>query len=306
MSPLIDLLEQLLGPAKTLAHNELLFYCPFCPARHYKPKLAIRMSSGSAVYHCWICETKGRSLYHLFRKLNATPFQIEELNRLTKSDYFISDNVSDKQPLSLPPEFIPLWIPNSMPEYKHAMLYAKRRGISVEDIMKYMIGYADSGTYRNMLIIPSYDKDGKLNYFVGRSFYNDSVIKYKNPPVSKDVIGFEFFLSYLLPLIICEGPLDAINIKRNTIPLFGKTLSGKLKSRLVKRDISDIYFALDRDAMSEVVKIAEEFMGLGKQVYIVDMPEKDPADLGFEKFTALMNKTEPLTFSKLMRHKMGV
>ncbi|KKK84990.1 hypothetical protein LCGC14_2777800, partial [marine sediment metagenome] len=77
------------------------------------------------------------------------------------------------------------------------------------------------------------------------------------------------------------------------------------QNRLEKQDISDIYFALDRDAMSEVVKVAEEFMGMGKQVYIVDIPEKDPADLGFTRFTELMNKTEPLTFSKLMRYKIA-
>ena len=57
--------------------------------------------------------------------------------------------------------------------------------------------------------------------------------------------------------------------------------------------------------MSEVVKVAEEFMGLGKQVYIVDMPEKDPSDLGFTRFIELMNSTKPLTFSMLMRYKVA-
>jgi hypothetical protein len=52
------------------------------------------------------------------------------------------------------------------------MLYLilKSRGITKNDIEKYNIGYCETGRYAKMIIIPSYDENGQLNYFTGRSF----------------------------------------------------------------------------------------------------------------------------------------
>ena len=42
--------------------------------------------------------------------------------------------------------------------------------------------------------------------------------KYKNPDVSRDIIPFELFINWDLPIILCEGLFDAIAIKsRNLI-----------------------------------------------------------------------------------------
>ena len=57
---------------------------------------------------------------------------------------------------------------------KRAFTYLKSRNISKDDIEKYNIGYCDFGKYKNMVIIPSYDKDGILNYFSSRSFDKDA------------------------------------------------------------------------------------------------------------------------------------
>jgi hypothetical protein len=42
--------------------------------------------------------------------------------------------------------------------------------------------------------------------------------------VSRDIIGFELFINWNVPIILCEGVFDAIAIKRNAIPLLGKTI----------------------------------------------------------------------------------
>ena len=68
---------------------------------------------------------------------------------------------------------------------KHAYSYLKRRNITTQDILKYNIGYCDYGRYSNMIIIPSYDNNGKLNYFTARSFEKDPYIKYRNPDASR-------------------------------------------------------------------------------------------------------------------------
>ena len=52
-------------------------------------------------------------------------------------------------------------------------------------LTKYNLGYCEYGNYKNMIIIPSYDENGKLNYFTGRSFEKDPYRKYRNPEVIK-------------------------------------------------------------------------------------------------------------------------
>ena len=69
--------------------------------------------------------------------------------------------------------------------------------------MKYNIGYCESGLFSNRVIIPSYDEDGKLNFFVGRDIY-DSPMKYKNSSTTKDVVGFELFINWNEPIVLCE------------------------------------------------------------------------------------------------------
>ena len=56
------------------------------------------------------------------------------------------------------------------------------------DVIRYGMGYCEEGLYANRIIVPSYSSDGELNYFVGRDIYEGGM-KYKNPPVSKDIVG---------------------------------------------------------------------------------------------------------------------
>ncbi len=39
-----------------------------------------------------------------------------------------------------------------------------------EDIIKYNIGFCNEGPYGGRVIIPSYDDNGKLNYFIARDY----------------------------------------------------------------------------------------------------------------------------------------
>ena len=101
--------------------------------------------------------------------------------------------------------------------------------------MKYQIGYCEVGPYKGMVIIPSYDDAGRLNFFSGRSFYSDSVMKHKNPIASKNIIPLELFVSWDFPIILCEGMFDAIAIKRNAIPLLGISISNKLMQKIIEK-----------------------------------------------------------------------
>jgi len=179
----------------------------------------------------------------------------------------------------------------------------KSRGITPVEIIKYQIGYCEEGVYKNKVIIPSYDENGMLNYFVGRSFYEGG-LKHKNPDVSKDVVGFEMMVNWDLPITLCEGVFDAMAIRMNAIPLFGKSPQSVLQRKIIEKGVKKMYIALDSDAFKNALKLAETLMNDGVEVHIVEMGDSDPSELGFDKIYEKINNTEALTLRKLMEYKL--
>jgi DNA primase len=303
-SILVGLLDSVLGKGSPTARGNYAYKCPFCS--HHKKKLEINMvptAKGENPWHCWVCDAKGKTLVGLFKKLKVDKEKIFEL----KSTLGFAEKRKDedeKVKVELPKEFIPLYEAKPTPLAKQAVAYLKKRGIKKEDIIKYNIGYCESGRYENMVIIPSYNENGSLEYFVGRSFEKDPRRKFDAPTASKNIIGFENLINWNVPVILCEGAFDAIAVKRNAIPLFGKIVPKKLMQKIVTNDVKKVYIALDKDAIKDTLKLSEKIMNSGKEVYIVEMDDKDPSEMGFEQFTNLVQKSIPLTFSSFFSLKL--
>ena len=304
---LVTLINSVLGTGKKTARGNMAYHCPYC--NHHKPKLEINFTEnkeGVNPWHCWVCDKKGKSVIPLLYQFKASPEKIAEAKSLVKdiSPGYIKEVKSNF--LKLPKEYINLATNNNSILRKHAINYLKQRNITLKDIIKYDIGYCEDGLYANMIIIPTYDNDGKLNYFVARTFKNDEYIKYKNPQASRDIIPNEHFINWDIPIILCEGIFDAIAIKRNAIPLLGKNIQSNLMKKLVTSKIKKIYIALDKDAIKQALRFCEILLAEGKEVYFVDMQDKDPSEMGFTNFTKLIQKTIPLTYSSLLEYKLSV
>ena len=282
--------------------NEYMWWSPF--VNHHKPKLQVNIKNGK--WHCWVSGQGGHNLFQLFKKVKATKKQYQELNEL--SDNFSFEYVPTKQEnkeVKLPDEYKPMWTKSNSPTYKHALKYLKSRGVSQDDMIKYSIGYCEEGLYSNRIIIPSYDNEGQLNFFIGRDIF-DSKLKYRNSPTPKDIIGFELFVNWDEPILLVEGALDAITSKVNSIPLFGKTIMNNLKRRILEKKVKTLYVALDNDAVKDSMKIVEELMNEGIKVHMIKLTEKDPNDIGYEKFTDIKNSTNETSFRELVKYKLGM
>lgn len=279
-----------------------MYWSPFIS--HHKPKLQLNIVTGK--WHCWVSSQGGHNLFQLFKKLNATKEQYGELRDIVGESPYKSttEKSSSVERVELPKEYKPLWNGGRGPEFENARKYMFRRGITQEDLLKYNVGYCTEGLYNNRVIIPSYDEHGQLNFFVGRDIFS-SKMKYRNSPTSKDVIGFELFISWDEPIVLCEGPLDAMAIKRNAIPLFGKTILPLLSKKIIEKKVKTIYISLDTDAISDSLKMVENFMRNGIDVYFVELTQKDPSDLGFEKMVDVLKSTNKMKFSDLMRYKLN-
>mgnify|MGYP003670646792 FL=1 len=299
---IITLLETVMGRGKINSNDNIAFHCPFC--HHNKKKMEVNIVT--QYWHCWVCNAAGRKLPILFRKLNVQREKIAKLIELLDDvEWRPTKTTTDTPVLQLPEGYRPLWKLQEMsPEYRNAIHYLKSRNITIHDILKYRIGYCRKGSYKGKIIIPSYDANGSLNYFVARAYYAEDKYKHKNPPASKDIVGFELHINWNMPIILVEGAFDAIAIKRNCIPLFGKTISNTLKKRIVEKGVKDIYICLDLDARKQALETAEYFMSNGLNVFFVDITGKDPSELGFEKITNVLHETHIMNETELMEQKI--
>jgi hypothetical protein len=302
---LIALVNSVLGTGKSTARGNYAYHCPFC--NHHKSKLEINFTEnkkGENPWHCWACDRKGKKIYQIFKHIQVPSNTMAELRSIVKTEFNDKEVVVEEK-VSLPKEFKSLLnISKTDILGRHALTYLKSRNINEEDILKYNIGYCETGRYAKMVIIPSYDENGNLNYFTGRSFEKEPSVKYRNPSVSRDIIPFELFINWEIPFILCEGPFDAIAIKRNAIPLLGKNIQSNLMKKIVMSSVEKIYIALDKDAQKQALSFCERLMNEGKEVYLVDMQDKDPSEMGFKNFTNLIQETYPLTFSSLLEKKL--
>ena len=299
-----QLLESVLGKSKSArGGEEAVFTCPSC--NHHKKKLTLNLSTQK--FQCWVCGYKGHRAFKLLKAVSASP-KIYELLKEIDSQYSFKKQTPIKiqqDSLQLPRGVTPIMSSSAILS-KHALHYLNQRGITSQDVVKYDLHYCEQGDLKNMVVIPSYDDKGFLNYYVGRSFDKNAYIKHKLASSTKDIIGFEMYINWDLPIILCEGAFDAMTIKRNAIPLFGKKISNNLMKKIIESKVEKIYLALDDDALKDAFKHAEIFLSYGKEVYLIEMKGKDPNELGFNAFTKLLHNAIKLTTSTLLKKKLAL
>jgi DNA primase len=129
-------------------------------------------------------------------------------------------------------------------------------------------------------------------------------MKYKNPPISKNVICLESQINWNEPIILCEGVFDAITIKRNAIPLLGKFPSRELVQKIFMSGVTDIVISLDNDAINEALKAGEYFRKQGINVTMMYLKDKDAADMGYSKFYEELGKANTFSPEELLLNKI--
>ncbi len=311
INKLIILLNKALKQiGKQTSNNEITYICPFHVAVHNVDKRKFGVSFDGQ-WNCFACGESGKSFRTLFKKLKVPTSYYKELYAIT-GDKFRPEYHKKKteENLRLPSEFLPLCVPSKSVIYKHALYYAKKRGLTRDDILRYSIGYCEDGLYKNRIIVPSYDKDSNLNFFVARDIFDTSRLKYLMPSWSKDIIGFELFINWNEPITLVESVFNAITVRKNSIPLFGKIMSNSLKAAIIENGVSKINVCLDKDAEEDTIKMVDNINKftneVGIEVYIVELPLKDPNEIGFEKMNELINSAPEADFEYLFKKRLSL
>jgi DNA primase len=284
----IEILEEILGNFYR-STEELLFACPFC--NHHKKKMSVNISKNS--YKCWVCDTSGRNIFYLVkrfgnynhRKAWSSFFEVVDISEFDNL-FEVQEEKEFAQRINLPNEYLCLANKNLPSTSREALKYLKKRGLNDYDILRWKIGYCDSGEYKNRIIIPSFNLDGHCDYFIARTYRQDW-LKYKNPPASKNIVFNELWVDWDKPVVLVEGAFDAINAD-NSIPLLGSTLSPH--SRLFKALLThsnEVYMALDQDAEKKALNIVNVLNSYGVDVYKINTSGyEDVGSMAKEEFEA--------------------
>lgn len=285
---LVELLTDVLGDPRQHyeSKGQISFDCPVCADEKGidggDGKGNLEINYGKHVYKCWSCgETYGTHgpLGKLFDKY-ATKDQKKVYNLIKPEE--LKKQEEKKTQLKLPEGYTqfkdsnPRFIPHA-----EAYRYLQSRGITDEIIEKYQIGYTVTGDFAYRIIVPSFDKNNKLNYFVARSWVPKKM-KYKNPTAAKDEIIFnESRIDWFKDVYLVEGAFDGFFLD-NSIVMLGKKMSSLLFETLYEKALGKIIICVDGDAWTDGLKLYHELNGgrLYNKIKIVKLPaDKDICDL---------------------------
>jgi DNA primase len=286
---LVELLSDFLGEPKQHyeSKGQISFDCPVCAEEKGLDdgdgKGNLEINYIRHVYKCWACGETHGTHGPLGKLLDGyATKQQKKVYNLIKPDEFKQEE-KKRNKLRLPEGFItfkdsnPRFIPHI-----EAYRYLQSRGITDEMIERYKIGYTVTGDFAYRIIIPSYDLQGNLNYFVGRAWVSKKM-KYKNPAsVPKDEIIFnEHLIDWNKDIYLVEGAFDSFFLD-NPLVMLGKKMSKLILETLYNKSNGNIVICVDGDAWADGLRMYHELNGgrLYNKVKIVRLPkDKDVCDL---------------------------
>jgi len=281
--------------------DELLFHCPKC--NHHRKKLSLNFDKN--VFKCWVCDYVGKDIGRLVYSYGKPENKSEWKTIAGVVDFSEINKEKEKIYVTLPEEFITLTGKIINPLSIPARQYLKERGITNDDIMWWKMGCCPDGKYKERIIIPSFDLNGNINYFIARSYTPGGWQKYCNPPSEKDFIFNDLYLDWDKDITIVEGVFDAI-VARNAIPLLGSTLreNSYIFQKIVDK-CEKIHIALDSDVKAKEDKISRLFISYGVDVYRIntsgfgDIGEMDKKTFQARKKTSTFVSLDNYLWEKL-------
>lgn len=301
----VKFIQSILGGGRlSRGGTNLDVWCPFCNHSRDKKKLSIRLSDDAN--HCWTCDWKARSLVALVKKFGSREQLIEYRDKFLPEDRKKSFSLDDDEPSvpklpTLPSDFRLLALGNRKdPNVLAALRYVTGRGLTERDLWYFKLGTSDEPRWRRRVIVPSFDDEGTVNYFVARAVDGQKKPKYDNPDYDKSQIIFnEINVDWSKQLVLCEGAFDMFKCGENTVPLLGSSLNEQ--SRLFNAIIAHgtpVALALDADMIEKrTPELARKLSEYDVDVTIVDVrPHPDPGKMTREQFRDCLKASRGYTW----------
>ena len=250
-------------------------HCPNCHRsptsdRTQKLKLAIRLDTG--IYHCWICGIRGRSIANLIRRIGVDNSNAVKLWPVTEQvRQLVQHEVTSN--IELPYGFKLLAANYDDVRFRRVREYLQSRGLSISDMWRWRIGVSVDDQFNDRVIVPSFDSNGRLNYYTSRAVDDCTFPRYINASCEKNDICFnELDIDWNDELLLTEGVFDVFSTDDNAVPLLGNSLDdqSRLFNMITSHD-TPIVIALDADAHHYTQRIAKLLYSYNIDVKILDV-----------------------------------
>ena len=336
--------------------NEYRYTCPKCQSAH--KKFYVNMNTGSG--YCFNCEFGVRNLVGLVQYILKCDekdakswlddneyedygYDLAELDENADLYTQVStllipkDETTKRKKMPTLPTNVKYLIDNfNNKEAIPYFTYLNNRGVTLEQIKKYNIGYVVNGAFKgssdrvnnisNSIIFTTYNDLGLPIYWSSRNIYattHSATIKSINAPAgdgeySRQEIVFNLNnLRKSQDLFIAEGIFNVLTIKPNSkycgVATLGKEISETQINLIVSKSnlFNNLILALDGDVkqnfIDKVVHMIEK-AGLSKsriKICYNNNVDKDFNDLGEEKALELLDNSSSLSFSKSLEKLFG-
>lgn len=302
----VKLLQEAFGQGD-LEHSEKNIHlrCPSCnDSRQDKKKLCVLLESGW--YNCWVCNFSGKNISSLFYKF--APKYVSQCIEI-----FGVEN--KKTVLNLDEQEIVVELPDDIglvvdklhdPDTRDIVRYLKSRGMSAVDMYRWRVCSSNRFDLRRKAIFPSFDANGKLNYYVARAI-DETKFKYNNAKIPKiKVIFNEIDLDWKEPVFLVEGVFDAIKCPDNTAVALGSTLPKN--SELFKKlhvNKSTVIVAFDADAEDKAHTVCKSLASAGCKVLKVSITGDDLGSRTKEEAKKILSTAKLWTTMEILSNKIS-
>jgi DNA primase len=259
---------------------------------------------------------KGHTLWSLVRKVGTRDQLLEYRDRFmpaNKRDHRCLDlTLVEPQKLQLPKDF-KLIVTSSLrdPDALALRKYLASRRVSERDMWYFKLGYSNELRWKRRVLVPSFDAQGELSYFVGRAIDKFRRPKYDGPdtdPGYKLTIVFnELNVDWSRELVLCEGTFDLMKCPDNAVPLLGSDLNEQsaLFNAIVVNN-TPVALALDADMwVKKTPRIARRLAEYNVAVRTVRVP-LDPGDMTKREFRQLLVDARPFSWDGAFMDKLDV
>lgn len=283
--------------------------CPTNIRGHHsydKDKMAVDFNI--LAYHCWVCESSGTvsklvkeyfspeevALFKEFKE-NAT-FTRSNGDKKSYSDTVEADFATFESLVGYDADNL-----RFDPEQKKVISYLNSRGIGRDKIFFYNIAFSRKGKYGASVVVPSYDLNHKMNYFVARKVSDWQRPKYMNSDGDKNNIIFnECYIDWSKQLFIVEGVFDYIRLHgENRAIVIGSYFNER--HRLFKKIVqhkTPVVLMLDPDAIVKAFSIANTLVKWGIKVTVgtVQMMQENVEDPATIKDLSIIDRIRSLPY----------
>lgn len=293
-----------LEPIETSGGTQLAIHCPLCESTGRK--LYINAKTGA--WLCFVCEESGGP-YRLLREvLEIEHFQARRL--LDK----IEQGKPGPRPLTprpvetptpegitIPKDIHPLTDPAG-PGQEPFFRYLHDRGVSLEDMRRYRMGFCLRGLYAYRVIIPVYS-EGTMWTFIARSILPGVEPKVLHPQGAKP--GHALFNIDNIQtgvVFLVEGVFDALRLRTNTVASLGTNLSAHQRDLLRRKGVETVIILWDGDEPGRhgAARIADQLRAAMFNVQVALLPDgQDPASASWQDLHTAIHEANAIHYPPL-------